>query len=93
MSNKFNNKNKGEPIVISELSEVIIRPSRLDWEEASKLLLKGHQLFFQIERKKAWYGKNRIRQLLNKDIFCEPIIYPDNGKNKFGYLFMLSESE
>ena len=94
VSKVSNTKEEDEVVLFTDdISNVVIRPPQLDWEKLSQLLTERHRLFLRIERKKAWYGKRKIEESLNKEIFCEPAIFERDNGDEYGYLFMLPESE
>ncbi|MCD6361230.1 MAG: hypothetical protein J7M38_10230 [Armatimonadetes bacterium] len=83
MSNK-----KLEYWVIDEDDELpFLKPrKRVPYNEILRLLIEGHEIFIECDRKMAYYYKKQFEKRLGIGVVAYPAIY----KKKSGYVFRLS---
>ena len=65
----------------------LLKPrKRVPYNEILKLLIEGHEIFIECDRRMAYYYKKQFEKRLGVEVVAYPAIY----KKREGYVFRLS---
>ncbi|OIO16271.1 MAG: hypothetical protein CO170_02670 [candidate division SR1 bacterium CG_4_9_14_3_um_filter_40_9] len=90
-----NTRNISQRIIIKDVTEVILKPPKIDWRQTAKDLDNGFKLWFPINKGDASYGRRIICKNLKinrEELICVKCQSPTNGDTREGYAFLLRKT-